>query len=154
MIEIPEHITQLQETWGRLVVLIGKALINKDKVALEQAIETALDLYDFPNPVLFKPTKACELQFRTNREAAKSYFIAGNTRYPEDHGFALTGWMSVRFENEAFRILDDGSSIVMGNYYFKDPNTHKEIKVEYTFGYTKEGKIFLHHSSLPYSPQS
>lgn len=43
----------------------------------------------------------------------------------------------------------------MGNYYFTDANTNKEIKVEYTFGYIKDKdgnlKINLHHSSLPYA---
>ena len=151
MIEVPLNIIGIQETWGRLIVHMGKALHENNQIALEQATEAALDLYDFPNPVLFKPTKASELQFRTTREAAKSYFVAGNNRYPEDHGFALTGWTSVRFENEVFRVLGDGSSIVMGNYFFGDPTTHKEVKVEYTFGYTKDGKIFLHHSSLPYT---
>jgi len=43
----------------------------------------------------------------------------------------------------------------MGNYYFTCATTGDKAKVEYTFGYTRcdDGKvrIFLHHSSVPYS---
>ena len=43
----------------------------------------------------------------------------------------------------------------MGNYYFTDATDGGESKVEYTFGYQRcdDGKvrIFLHHSSVPYS---
>ena len=43
----------------------------------------------------------------------------------------------------------------MGNYYFTCATTGDVSKVEYTFGYGRcdDGKvrIFLHHSSVPYS---
>jgi hypothetical protein len=149
---IPEKVTNLQQTWGEAIVAIGKAHTEGDVKALQVATESALDLYDFPNEVLFKPTKASEQQFRNNRDAARSYFVAGNEQYAEDHGFALVGWTSVRFENSGFKQMADGSSLTMGNYFFGDPKTGSEVKVEYTFGYTPEGKIFLHHSSLPYQP--
>ena len=42
----------------------------------------------------------------------------------------------------------------MGNYFFKKIYEEDEIKVEYTFGYTKKNVqhlvINLHHSSLPF----
>lgn len=152
MLTIPEKITNLQRVWGDGIVAIGKAHIEGNLAAEQTAVENTLDLYDFPNQVLFKPTKASEQQFRGNREGARSYFVGGNGQFPEDHGFALAGWTSVRFENAAIKQLLDGSSITMGNYFFGDPKTGTEVKVEYTFGYTPEGKIFLHHSSLPYTP--
>merc|ERR1719261_980403 len=46
-------------------------------------------------------------------------------------------------------------ALAMGNYYFTCATTGSVTKVEYTFGYKKclDGKvrIFLHHSSVPYS---
>ena len=46
-------------------------------------------------------------------------------------------------------------AIAMGNYYFTCATTGDRTQVEYTFGYKRcdDGKtrIFLHHSSVPYS---
>ena len=43
----------------------------------------------------------------------------------------------------------------MGHYYFTCATTGSKAKVEYTFGYKKGAdssvRIFLHHSSFPYS---
>ena len=47
------------------------------------------------------------------------------------------------------------SAVAMGDYIFTDATSGDEVRVEYTFGYrkNKDGKcrIFLHHSSVPYS---
>ena len=47
------------------------------------------------------------------------------------------------------------SAVAMGDYVFTDATSGDEVRVEYTFGYrkNKDGKcrIFLHHSSVPYS---
>lgn len=48
-------------------------------------------------------------------------------------------------------------AIAMGNYYFTPADGGDEVKVEYTFAYTKDkdGKlrIIMHGSHLPYSPK-
>ena len=79
------------------------------------------------------------------------YFVKGIVS--EDHGFAIQPWDNVRFENYGI-IINPYNAIAMGNYYFTDSDTKKEIKVEYTFGYFKDDsgnlKINLHHSSFPY----
>ena len=49
--------------------------------------------------VLFKPTLAAVEQFRPTFDEALSYFVASNNACPEDKGFAIKGWTSVRFEN-------------------------------------------------------
>ena len=58
---------------------------------------------------------------------------------------------NVRFENSDV-IIDGGTALAMGNYYFTDPQG-AEVKVEYTFGYIEDGnaklRIQLHHSSMP-----
>merc|ERR1711988_1000595 len=77
--------------------------------------------------------------------------------HAEDSGFAINGgkgWSDVVFDNHQTK-LNGPIAIAMGNYHFTCAETGDEAKVEYTFGYKKnvDGKvrIFLHHSSVPYS---
>merc|ERR1712060_25857 len=71
-------------------------------------------------------------------------------------GFAIKGWKKVRWENTGINISGN-TAMAMGNYFFTTPDDDV-VKVEYTFGYflDSEGKvrINLHHSSVPYSPDS
>jgi hypothetical protein len=150
-----QEVLEVQKNWGNAIVKIGKS--KTVRTDCESATEFILaELYAFDEgKVLFKPTKASELQFRPLKELAKSYFIGGNVRFPEDHGFALHPWVNVRFENHDM-ILEENRAIAMGNYYFTDLNG-VETKVEYTFGYLRNSrgklKIDVHHSSLPYEPE-
>ncbi len=144
-----KEILAAQRAWGDGIVAIGKAK-DPNKTALEHI--NKLYAYDL-GPVLFKPTKAAQVQFRDTKEEALSYFVGGGE--PEDKGFALAPFTKVRFENHAITI-DCDSALAQGNYYFTKADG-QEIKVEYSFGYVedKEGqlKINLHHSSLPYKPE-
>lgn len=148
-----EDVAQAQKIWGEGIVAIGKAFIAKGDYV--QAAENHIDtLYAYQNGVvLFKPTKAADIQFRLDRESALSYFVGGNAKYSEDHGFAIHPWTKVRFENAATSIHGD-YAVAMGNYYFTQTDG-SEVKVEYTFGYIKgeDGnlRINLHHSSLPFN---
>lgn len=142
-----------EKAWGDGIVAIGKASMRSHRAAVKAAAQHIDTLYGYGlGPVLFKPTKAAEDQFRETRDQALSYFVKGGN--PEDHGFALAPWTSVRFENHAM-VLKDDEALVMGNYYFT-PLKGDPVKVEYTFGYTRDAKgklrINLHHSSLPYQP--
>ena len=51
--------------------------------------------------------------------------------------------------------IKNGIGIAMGNYDFTCATTGDKARVEYTFGYMRcdDGKvrIFLHHSSVPYT---
>ena len=141
------EILKAQEDWAAAIVAIGAAYAGgKDyRSVAEQTVDA---LYGYAEgPVLFKPTKASEKQFRLTREEAVSYFVTGAV--PEDHGFAIQPWSAVRFENAGF--------VIDGNYYFTDANTGTEAKVEFTFGYFRDGqgrlRIDLHHSSFPYVPE-
>ena len=154
-----EHVTKkdvidAQKAWGDAIVAIGTAYSEKgDFRAMAEKAVDSLYAYD-KGPVLFKPTKASEKQFRLTKEEAVSYFVTGVV--PEDHGFALQPWRKVRFENAGI-ILDAESAVAMGNYYFTDAETGKETKAEFTFGYVKgqNGRVVinLHHSSFPYKPR-
>lgn len=147
-----EEILHAQRGWAEGVVSIGRSYVDKKdyKAAAEKFVD-AFYGYD-QGPVLFKPTKASAVKFRSTKEQALSYFVKGGI--PEDHGFVLQPWSSVRFENAAI-VIDSDSALAMGVYYFTDATTSEEVEVEYTFGYFKDesGKIriMLHHSSVPYA---
>lgn len=145
------EIEAAQAAWGEGIVRIGSAMLSDGDPA-SVAREHIASLYAYEHgPVLFKPTKAAQDQFRGSFDEALSYFVGGSIA--EDSGFALQPWTKVRFENEAVRVHGDTAS-AMGNYYFTTTDG-TEVKVEYTFGYVADDagnpRIYLHHSSLPYN---
>lgn len=150
------EVLKAQKKWAEALIEIGK-LKEKREECKSVTSDTIDHLYGYDiGDVLFKPTRATEVQFRQTREGALSYFIGGNDQYPEDTGFALQPWEEVRFDNAGGILLYDETAVAMGNYYFTDAGTGEVTKVEYTFGYIKASdgslKINLHHSSVPYSP--
>ena len=146
---VEAEVREAQSQWAETVIRVGSLKDHRERCVREA--ETALcRLYAFDlGPVLFKPTFVREKIFRVDREGVLSYFVGGNTQYPEDKGFALRHWKSIRFENAAM-ILEERDALVMGNYFFEDPNGGV-LKVEFSFGYVKDsqGQLFirLHHSS-------
>jgi len=146
-----EKIIELQNRWADGIIKMGELSSNKD--SLKSFANDFLDeMYDFDgDQLLFKPTKASEIQFRNTKEKTLSYFIGGENREcNEDDGFALGKWNKITFDNSRIRIIDD-LGFAMGNYSFENESTR--IKVEYSFGYKEVNssiKIFLHHSSIPY----
>lgn len=150
-----QDVLDAQQAWGEGIVTIGLRFSEGgDYVGAAGAHIDRFYGYGL-GPVLFKPTLASEKQFRTTREGALSYFVAGNPGYPEDHGFALKPWSRVRWESAG--ILSFGASAVaMGNYYFTPAAGGDEVKVEYSFAYTRDAegalRIVLHGSHLPYRP--
>lgn len=155
-ISITENeVLEAQKAWGDGIVKIGKVYIdNGDYKAA--AAEHINNFYNYQEgSVLFKPTLASQKQFRPDFQGALSYFVGGNENYPEDHGFALKPWSSVRWENIGTKIIGN-MAVAMGNYYFTPAKGGDDVKVEYSFTYTKDKvgklKIVLHDSHLPYTP--
>jgi hypothetical protein len=146
------HIQLAQKQWADALIEIGSMRNSPREEIEKRTLEIIKTLYSYQHSkVLFKPTKACTIQFRNTIDAALSYFIGGNKQFPEDKGFALQPWKKVAFENEDM-ILAENRATVVGNYYFTDFDDN-EIKVEYTFSYVRFGeqiKIELHHSSIPF----
>ena len=145
-----QDIFNAQNLWSEGIIKMGQ--ISDDRSSLEVYVSDFLDrLYNFDDQVLFKPTKAKDIQFRNDKNSAISYFIAGNDREcSEDNGFALSNWSKITFKNSDI-ILGEEHAIAMGNYTFE--NNNSKIKVEFSFGYKKvDGlvKINLHHSSIPF----
>lgn len=150
-----QEIAAAQKAWGEGIVNIGKVYISGGDYSAAAA-EHLHSFYNFQEePVLFKPTLTSEIQFRTDFTGALSYFVAGNSSYPEDHGFAIKPWSNVRWENIGTKITDK-MAVAMGNYYFTPAEGGEEVKVEYSFAYVRDAeghlKIVLHDSHLPYSP--
>lgn len=148
-----EQVLEAQKAWGDGIVKIAAAHQNgEDFIAAAREHINTLYAYE-QSPVLFKPTLASDVQFRSNFDEALSYFVASNGTCPEDGGFAIQGWTAVRFENVDI-ITESKTALAMGNYFFTTPEG-EEVKVEYSFAYLldDEGKlrINLHHSSMPYS---
>tara|TARA_Y100001958_G_C21179427_1_gene509606 strand:- start:356 stop:808 length:453 start_codon:yes stop_codon:yes gene_type:complete len=145
-----QDIIKAQNLWSEGIIKMGQ--ITNDRESLEIYASDFLDrLYNFDDQVLFKPTKAKDIQFRNNKKSAISYFIAGDSRdCDEDKGFALSSWSKITFENSDI-ILGEESALAMGNYTFENENSR--IKVEFSFAYKKVNglvKINLHHSSIPF----
>merc|ERR1712061_285350 len=145
-----------QKAWGDALVKISKTYEAEGFAAAKALAETVIDsAYGYKyGPVLFKPTLAGGSQtFRPTRKGALSYFVGGDSEYPNDSGFGIKGWRKVKFVNSA--IWKQGNiGIAQGNVHF----TNKDgsiTTVDKTFGYFKapDGSvvIILHHSSLPYS---
>mgnify|MGYP002851763768 CR=1 FL=1 len=129
------------------------------KCVTDQNVDALLDLYDFGTkeaPLLFKPTLTDII--RTDRKAAKSYFVGGDKNYPMDEGFLSQGWKSVRFQSAAgpLKTAAGNGFMDLGRYTFVDGNG-AETKADYTFIYHKlEGTVLiaLHHSSLTWLPKA
>jgi len=148
-----DQVLTAQKSWGDGIVRISAIhAIGGDYEAAASALIKRMYGYGL-GPVLFKPTLASEVQFRSTFEDALSYFVAEESKlYPEDTGFAIQGWKAVRWENTGINLFGD-TALAMGNYYFASPEGG-EVKVEYTFGYILDAqgrvRINLHHSSVPY----
>jgi hypothetical protein len=149
-----QSIRSAQASWGAGVVAIGAiADWAEAKTTAEQFIRDHYSLDS--DTLLFCPTKAAVVQFRSTLKSVRSYFVGGDTEHPEDTGFALEPWSGVRFEN-ADIVFKGDVAMAMGNYFFAKVDG-SELKVEYSFVYFLDTgnkvKIQLHHSALPYGGQ-
>lgn len=149
-----QEVVKAQKAWSDGIVKIGNVYREKgDYVAAASEHINKYYAYDL-SLVLFKPTLASVQQFRASFDGALSYFVGGNPSYPEDKGFAITPWKSVRWENAGITNNACNMAVAMGNYYFK-PYKGDEVKVEYTIGYMKDSegnlKMAVHKSSMPFS---
>ena len=151
-----QEVLDAQKAWGEGIVKIGKVYLEQGDYKTA-ATEHINNFYNYQEgSVLFKPTLTSEKQFRTDFQGALSYFISGDKNYTEDHGFAIKPWSNVRWENIGTKIIGN-MAVAMGNYYFTPAKGGDDVKVEYSFAYTKDKdgklKIILHDSHLPYKPE-
>ena len=153
-------VLECQKNWAGAIAA-ASAIYAEGGDYIAAAASAANELYGYGHTkVLFKPTKAAEYPFRPTAAEAMSYFVGGDViegGYEEDAGFAINGgqgWEEVEFFNHAID-LNGRTATAMGYYLFTDATTKNKVRVEYTFGYKRcpDGKprIYLHHSSMPYS---
>jgi hypothetical protein len=139
------------DDWAQGIVAISDAKLNNEDY-VNVATNVIHKSYNYDNGiVLFKPTLAAEVPFRTTFESALSYFVGGNPAYPEDTGFALKNWKSVSF-NLVGLVSDRNRAVIQTTTTF----TNRDDAVTQTyfsmvFARVKDGslKLELHHSSLP-----
>jgi hypothetical protein len=151
----PDEVSSAQKSWGEALVQIGKAGVEgKDPRTVAKA---SIDkLYHYAaTPVLFKPTLTHGHQtFRNTAEGALAYFAGGDPAFPDDKGFALKPWTSVRFQTSGF-FAEGNTALWQGNMWLTDAEGG-EVMVDKSFGYQRASdgslRIVLHHSSLPYKP--
>ncbi|KKL02897.1 phosphoribosyl-AMP cyclohydrolase [Rheinheimera mesophila] len=151
-----EELKAAQDAWGKALIQISSA---NDKGGQKQATETAKQVLDQAygykhGAVLFKPTLTSgEQTFRTTYDGALAYFVGGNSKFPNDSGFALKGWTDYKYENAA--VYMNGDLVLTTGKVHLTGKDGKVTTVDKTWGFKKddEGKlrIVLHHSSLPYS---
>ncbi|MFN5953343.1 MAG: hypothetical protein ACK6A9_14335 [Dolichospermum sp.] len=147
-----------QKAWGNALVNISTTYDQEGIVAARTLAEKVIDeLYAYQwGLVLFKPTLTTGDQtFRTTHKGALSYFVGGDSSFPQDTGFALKGWRKVEIRNAGIFIVGN-TATTMGNVDITD-KTGKVTTVDKTWQFIRGGdgklRIILHHSSLPYSPK-
>ncbi len=152
---VQQDILKALNDWGESLIAISRAYEDDGLASARAIAEQTLDkLYGFElGPVLFKPTLSGGPQtFRLTKVGALSYFIGDDPEYPNDSGFGIKFWRSVKSETSATFIQND-VAMWMGWFSFIDKN-NSVVRVDKTFGYSKDKngvlKIVLHHSSLPF----
>ncbi|MGB3419994.1 MAG: hypothetical protein WBA52_06055 [Dolichospermum sp.] len=147
-----------QKAWGNALVNISTTYDQEGIAAARTLAEKVIDeLYAYQwGLVLFKPTLTTGDQtFRTTHKGALSYFVGGDSSFPQDTGFALKGWRKVEIRNAGIFIVGN-TATTMGNVSITD-KTGKVTTVDKTWQFIRGGdgklRIILHHSSLPYSPK-
>lgn len=153
-----EQVNTAQKAWGAALIAISAAYkdggIDKARPLAKTVLETAY-AYQI-GPVLFKPTLSQAPQtFRITEESALAYFVGNDEKYPEDTGFALKGWVKYDFDNAAVHISGDTAQTLGKVYLTNDKGEVTEV--DKTWGFKKDSagnlRIYLHHSSLPYTPK-
>ncbi|MFO5528574.1 MAG: hypothetical protein ACLBM1_12235, partial [Cuspidothrix sp.] len=91
-----------QKAWGEALVSISTTYDEKGIAAARTLADNIIDqAYAYQSGlVLFKPTLTTGDQtFRTTHKGALSYFVGGDSSFPQDTGFALKGWRKVEIRN-------------------------------------------------------
>jgi hypothetical protein len=150
------EVLDAQKAWCNALVNIseeGKKSQAAAKALAEKVIDAAY-AYQL-GPVLFKPTLTSGKDtFRLTKDGALSYFVGGDSKYPNDSGFALKDWKKCEIKNVGI-VITGNAAMTLGNVIITD-SANKITTVDKTWGFVKDDKgalrIVLHHSSLPYQP--
>eukprot|EP00928_Gymnodinium_smaydae_P045670 TRINITY_DN30404_c0_g2_i1.p1 TRINITY_DN30404_c0_g2~~TRINITY_DN30404_c0_g2_i1.p1 ORF type:complete len:854 (-),score=140.25 TRINITY_DN30404_c0_g2_i1:81-2567(-) len=153
----PAEVVNAQRRWADGFVDIARLHKRGDPRYKNRAARLVDELYAYggEHPVLFSTPEDSEAQFRPSSAGAKSYFVGGDPRFPEDRGFSLSGWTGARFENADVHLLGR-QALSMGTCYLQD-EIGNETQLHYTLGYIRDPsgrlRINLQHFSYPYVEQ-
>ncbi|KAH8046652.1 hypothetical protein JL722_13545 [Aureococcus anophagefferens] len=148
-----------QEAWAGAIVA-ASAIYADGGDYIGAAAGAANELYGYGfTKVLFKPTKAAEYPSAPRARTPCPTSSAAAHRGRLRRGRWLRDQRRQRLGEgrvpQPRRRLNGPTATAMGYYIFTDATTKAEVRVEYTFGYKRcsDGKvrIYLHHSSVPYS---
>ncbi|MFM6308471.1 MAG: hypothetical protein ACKPGB_09420, partial [Dolichospermum sp.] len=129
-----------QKAWGQALVSISTTYDEKGMAAARKLADDIIDtLYAYQSGlVLFKPTLTTGDQtFRTTHKGALSYFVGGDSSFPQDTGFALKGWRKVEIRNAGIFIVGN-TATTMGNVSITD-KTGKVTTVDKTWQFIRGG---------------
>eukprot|EP01031_Cornospumella_fuschlensis_P025643 gene25643-30972_t len=145
------EVTRALQEWGRGLVSISTAHRNGEDY-VQAAINMINKSYNYDRGiVLFKPTVARDIPFRTTFEGALSYFVGDNAAFPEDTGFALNPWKKVDFSLVGIN-ADKNRAVVQTTTVLTQVDD-TTVTVYFSMGFVKDKdgnlKIDLHHSSVP-----
>lgn len=145
-----------QNGWCKALVDISTTNAKSGQAAATALAEKVIDsAYGYQmGDVLFKPTLTVNPQtFRTTRAGALSYFVSGNSTYPNDSGFALNDWVKCEHDTTATFIKGSTAS-TMGKVHFTDKEGNVTT-VDKTWTFVKDDagqlRIVVHHSSLEFT---
>jgi hypothetical protein len=153
------EVNAAQQAWCDALVRIGA--VHAEGGDFRAVASGLIDgLYDYAEgTVFFKPTLAFgKNTFRSTKRGALSYFVGGDSDFPEDTGFALKHWVKVWYDNNAAENgiqIHGNLAITMGNVYLRNAAGEEGI-VDKTFVFRRCAdsrlRLCVHKSALPYSP--
>jgi hypothetical protein len=154
-----DEVNAAQQAWCDALVRIGA--VHAEGGDFHAVASGLIDgLYDYAEgTVFFKPTLAFgKNTFRSTKRGALSYFVGGDSDFPEDTGFALKHWVKVWYDNNAAENgiqIHGNLAITMGNVYLRNA-AGEEVIVDKTFVFRRCAdsrlRLCVHKSALPYSP--
>lgn len=150
-----QEVVRAQASWCNGLLAISKAYATGGYAQAKATASKILDqAYGYQyGAVAFKPTLTTAPQtFRGTKEGALAYFVGGDSRYPNDKGFAIKPWQRCQIRNQVVQ-LHGMFANTMGNVDLTDASG-KVTTVDKTWTFQKEPdgniRIVLHHSSLPF----
>lgn len=146
-----EQCEQAQHAWVQ--DLLRLAEVKHDRTALQHQAQMFVREYyayqEQSRTVLFKPTLAEITPQRNSEQGAISYFIGGDEVFSEDNGFALMGWESAMFDNQAWSFFDD--VVCVAGQMKLTCHDKSTVTADYTMAYVRcadqKWRLVVHHSS-------
>ena len=156
-----EEVNEAQAAWCKGLIAIATASEDSYVKVANDFIDKAYD-FNGKGKVFFRPTLAFKPHaFRTDKPGTLSYFIGGNSAFPNDgKGFARGPWVNCEYSNDlgnganGIQIHED-LALVMGTVTLTDCLNKKTV-VDKVFTFRKQAprelKLVVHMSAKSNEP--